>query len=597
MLYLSHNRKWLLNVLFTVTFLAVACTPTQERESSISTTTPITSPRTPTLNLNPIPEPTRTHQQTFIEVPPTIVPSSTPLTIVPTSTPLLNTPTQIATVDINIPTHHPTPIGKYGGSLTVPTEVWFESLDPHIEASDGYAAWGPGIAYSRLMRFKTNADISLPSLSTECDLCSRWTMTSPNEFLFEIRKDISWNYPNEQEFQRVTAKDIEYSLRRQSHETSSNSHIIHMINNVEAMSDDELKVQLVWPDSDFFAALANGKTKIISQNTAELSQSNLSSSALVTSGSWTLSNYDGMGVVRMTSRSGIEQAPYLDAIQFNFVPDSDARLAGYSVGLLDLLNLNTTNTNSKKLQARLQNPVPGSGFEIAFNTAQPPLDSKNIRRAIMASIDPNLIINKAWDGLGFFSFGFPWANPAWSPNPDEWQKYFLDPELKVSKINTQNLPLNITVGDFDTSYKATAELISKQITESGFNPIINYVDRRTYANHWHTGDFQILAGPTFPQSTPNGYLLPVLHSEGQWNTTKHKDDALDSLLEKQAVEYDITARTTIIQMINNHLLEHAYRFMPITNIETWTWPNKVINFYPNFSSSEYSHWQQVWLEP
>ena len=146
MLYLSHNRKWLLNVLFTVTFLAVACTPTQEQESSISTTTPITSPRTPTLNLNPIPEPTRTHQQTFIEVPPTIVPSSSPLTIVPTSTPLLNTPTQIATVDTNIPTHRPTPIGKYGGSLTVPTEVWFESLDPHIEASDGYAAWGPGIA-------------------------------------------------------------------------------------------------------------------------------------------------------------------------------------------------------------------------------------------------------------------------------------------------------------------------------------------------------------------------------------------------------------------------------------------------------------------
>ena len=120
-------------------------------------------------------------------------------------------------------------IGNYGGSLTIPTEVWFENLDPHMESSDGYAAWGPGIAYSRLMKFKTEKNMSLPSLATECDLCSEWKMTSPNEFLFQIREDISWNSSDGQEFHRVTAKDIEYSLQRQGHENSPNSHIIHMI--------------------------------------------------------------------------------------------------------------------------------------------------------------------------------------------------------------------------------------------------------------------------------------------------------------------------------------------------------------------------------
>lgn len=539
-------------------------------------------------NLSPTPEPRITPTQTFIEIQPTVV---------PTSTPIFDSPTKTATVDTYISTPILKQIGNYGGSLTVPTEVWFENLDPHMESSDGYAAWGPGIAYSRLMKFKTEKNMSLPSLATECDLCSEWKMTSPNEFLFQIREDISWNSSDGQEFHRVTAKDIEYSLQRQGHENSPNSHIIHMIHEIEAISDDELRIQLVWPDSDFFAALANGKTKIVPEYTTNLSQTNLTSYEPVTSGAWSLSNYDPMGVVRMSSRSGIEEPPYLDSIQFNFVPDSDARLAGYRVNLLDLINLSTTNTNSKNLQARLQNPVPGSGLEIAFNTTHPPLDSKDTRRRIMASIDPSSIINEAWNGEGFFSFGFPWATPAWSPNPELWQQYFLDPAVSTSKIEDQNLSLTITVGDFNSRYKTSVELISEQITKSGLNPTINYVNRRTYANLWQTGDFEVLAGPTFPQSTPNGYLLPVLHSNGQWNTTKHKDAVLDSLLEKQATEYDIATRTEIIQIINNHLLEHAYRFMPITNIERWTWPDRVINFYPNFSSSEYSHWGQVWQEP
>ena len=168
---------------------------------------------------------------------------------------------------------------------------------------------------------------------------------------------------------------------------------------------------------------------------------------------------------------------------------------------------------------------------------------------------------------------------------------------KIATNENQILRIDITVGNFNKNHNDSVELLSKHLTESGFNPVINYVDRRTYANHWQTGDFQILAGPTFPQSTPNGYLLPVLHSDGKWNTTKHKDNTLDSLLEKQAIEYDSDARTTIIQMINVHLLENAYRFMPITNMEAWAWPNKMINFHPNFSSGEYSHWQHVWIEP
>ena len=583
MLIQSHKWRCFFYVSLVAIFSAVSCNNSQEQQFSIQTPTPVIFSDNETLNEPTAPKSTEPPTQPHMEVSKPILPT--------------NVPTEIAAVNTNIPTPHITSIGNYGGTLTIPTEAWFESLNPHMEGSDAFAAWGPGIAYSRLMKFKTNESISLPSLSTECDLCSNWIMVSPKEFLFEIRKDINWHYDNVQKSERVTAKDIAYSLQLQGHDSSPNSHIIHMIENVEAMSDDELRINLVWPDADFFAALANGRTKIVSPHRTDSYQADHSYFKSATSGPWTLDKYDENGIAKMISRMGITDPPRLDAIQFNFVPDSTARVAGYRVGLLDLINLHTTNTDSKHIQARFQNPVPGSGFELAFNTNHKPLDSKVVRQTIMASTNPTLVIDNAWEGQGFFSFGFPWSNSKWAPNPNLLQTFFSNTNPKIATNENQILRIDITVGNFNKNHNDSVELLSKQLTESGFNPVINYVDRRTYANHWQTGDFQILAGPTFPQSTPNGYLLPVLHSDGKWNTTKHKDNTLDSLLEKQAIEYDSDARTTIIQMINVHLLENAYRFMPITNMEAWAWPDKMINFHPNFSSGEYSHWQHVWIEP
>ena len=79
-------------------------------------------------NLSPTPEPRIPPTQTFIEIQPTVV---------PTSTPIFDSPTKTATVDTYISTPILKQIGNYGGSLTVPTEVWFENLDPHMESSDG----------------------------------------------------------------------------------------------------------------------------------------------------------------------------------------------------------------------------------------------------------------------------------------------------------------------------------------------------------------------------------------------------------------------------------------------------------------------------
>ena len=106
----------------------------------------------------------------------------------------------------------------------------------------------------------------------------------------------------------------------------------------------------------------------------------------------------------------------------------------------------------------------------------------------------------------------------------------------------------------------------------------------------------MLMGPTFPQSSTNSFVIPVLHSEGKWNTSNHRDIRLDELIEEQSQEYNLEKRSEIINKINTHLLEKSYRYMPATQKSLWAWTEDLKNMYPNFSGLEYSHWERVWLD-
>ena len=81
----------------------------------------------------------------------------------------------------------------------------------------------------------------------------------------------------------------------------------------------------------------------------------------------------------------------------------------------------------------------------------------------------------------------------------------------------------------------------------------------------------MMLGPPAPVTVPNGYLLPVLHSQGRWNTTGHSDQHLDDLLEAQAVEVDPDHRAELIREIQRLALDNAYRFMPAAMVAIWTW--------------------------
>ena len=238
-----------------------------------------------------------------------------------------------------------------------------------------------------------------------------------------------------------------------------------------------------------------------------------------------------------------------------------------------------------------------TGLEVALKTSEPPFDDIRIRRAAFQAMDPWLAIRDIWHGQAFVSLGLPVAEAGWLLPEAELRGFFGRPQLARDALNGASTPVVIKVGDFGDAYLAHGRRIADELKAVGFDPTIEVVNRRAFGEQvWLGGDYQMYVGPTAPVTTPNGYLLPILHSQGRWNSTGLQDPQLDALIEAQAQLYDPQMRAEIAQQIQRRALDNANRFMPATQVSRWTWSQRVQDFHPNFAAFEYSHWSRVWVD-
>ena len=483
------------------------------------------------------------------------------------------------------------------GSLKVPANSWFSEMDPHKEPSSSFAAWGPGIAYHRLMKFSNGPNVKLPSMKTECDVCSEWQFQDLHTITFTINSDIPWVTSNGSIIDTVSAQDIAFSLNRQKTEGWSNSHILHMIKSATAKTHSELEVTLSAPDADVFVALANGRSKILPHKNITGLESQIPEN-FISSGSWILEKIEKDSSTRMIANPNNLSTPHLESVEFHYIPEAETRRSAYLVGLLDVHRVEQLDRDNVELEIKLEDPKPGIGIQVVFNTQKGPFGNLQFRRSVMNSINPKTIIENVWKNKAFFSMGYPMLSSDWEVKESIWSTYFGNPDKSLTELEQQGLqipyPITITSADYGDMHIQTLDEISEQLSMGGFNPTLQILNRREFGETALTNtDYQMLVGPTFPQTSPNGHLLTLLHSKGAWNRSGYSNASLDHLLQTQASQFDHKKRSQNISEINLILLNEGVRFMPVTMIHLWAWNNKIKHFYPNFSLEEYSHWEQI----
>lgn len=579
--------------------LSAACGESPEPEpAATATAAPDTATATSRATDTPTPRAIVTRTPTSV---PTATPIATPTPVVQlTSTPTPPTPRPQ-------PAALPTPDSRSrGGTLNLESSRNIAHQDVHQDVSPTLSTWGPGIAYSRLLRLESGPDTALPGMVVECDICADWTMESPTSYLFNLRDNVAWQNLDPVGGRTLDADDVIFSYQRQINPDFPNSPLLRNIVALEYLGPLTLRVKFGLPDADALLALADGHSKIVAPETV-IQSGDLRDGPTIGTGPWMLEN-SSPGVVHSFSRHPDyfeSNQPLIDNLKILILTDEATRDAAFQTGMTDIHEMEPTEWVQHIQQLpnapSLQVPQPGNGIEVAFNTTDAPFDDVRVRRAAMLSMDPARIIEEQWEGFGSVGPGFPVASPEWNLPASDVSGRFNDAEASRSLLRdagpaSQTL-VTITVGDFGQSHLDYAHAVSASMQSVGFDTRIDVVNRRHFGETtWLQGDYQLMVGPPAPVSSPNGYLLPVFHSEGIWNTTGHRDTELDELLEAQAVERDPEKRTELIHSIQNRILDQAYRFMPFTRAPIWTWQSRVRDFYPNFALNEYHHWTKVWLE-
>ena len=563
------------------------------------TTQSVVAPTTPPTPTAPMPLPTTAPSPTAepaTQQQPAIAPTAPPL---PTAEPT------IAASPLPAPTAGGRDAPRYGGTLNLVSRQNIRHQDVHQDVSAALSAWGPGIAYSRLMRYKSGADVALPSLAVECEVCAEWTMVDAATFEFRLREDALWQDIAPVNGRRLVADDIAFSYARQREVGAPNAPLLHIIESVDAPDDDLLRVKIKAADADFLAALAYGHSKIVAREAVEAS-GDLRDGPTIGSGAWTLveSRPDAAHIFERNAAYFERDAPYLDGLRIHLIADGDTAYAAFRVGNVDVHRLAPREWEDFQAQqpgaSVLEYADYGRGLEVAFKTTQQPFDDERARRAAMLAMRPWHAIADIWAGAARVAQGTPLARADWQLPDDELRGYFGDP-AKATQLLAETgaalpLPVTISVGSFDEPYLRHAERIADEMRAVGFAPELDVVNRRRFGEEvWLGGQYAMFVGPTAPVASPNGYLLAALHSDGAWNTTGHSDARLDALIEAQAQEYDGDARAELAREAQRLALEGGYRFMPAAAISLWAqWP-RVAGFEPNFAGLEYSHWARVWI--
>ena len=430
-------------------------------------------------------------------------------------------------------------------------------------------------------------------------------MESDGAFVFHLRPGVIWQDIAPVNGRILTADDIVYSYERQSHPDRPNAALLGAMAALEASDDSTLRISLSVPDADFLLALADGHSKIVAPEAVAVN-GDLKDGPTIGSGPWTLTETSPNSLHTFSSNPTYfeNRLPLVDRLLIHVITDPVVRGAAFRVGTVDLEQMDGKEWAEYMLRRPsapfIRIPEPATGLEIGLNGGRSPFDDVRVRRAAFKAIDPWGAIEEVWLGSAFPAPGFQVASPDWILADGELRRYFADAEsardlLKQAEVSLP-VPVVMRVGDFGEAYHSHAERMAEEMRLAGFDVDVEIVNRRVFGDEvWSGGAYEMFVGPAAPSATPNGYLLPVLHSRGRLNTSGVVDTELDSLIEEQARELDPTARRNLILAIQRRVLEGAYRFMPAARIAIWTWSDRVQGFHPNFAAYDYSHWSRVWL--
>ena len=542
-------------------------------------------------------------------------PTSTPLVSIPIiiPTPTLSLEKEIERIKTsNIITHIPE------GTLSFASTKNPEHFDVHENSSDSLLSMGPGISYSRLLRFN--------EFQIVCDICLEWIQVSDIEYVITLRENVFWHEKKPVYGRKLIARDVVESLNRVKNNDWLSSSILNPLDMVEEIEKSKVRILLKYPDADLLMRLAHGHIKIIPYE-LQTPEYDLRFGPVIGTSPW-IYNEESVDRFEFIANSNYFEEGFPKSKEFFITPVSNEnnRIAlvlseKVNISMVDhwslkrLLNIKdleinednsatiNKNTNNYFSRCSYENmpcidiaPNYRKGILFALNASVYPIDDGNFRRYMFSHLDLN-----SYDSL---SIGLPLASKNWEVSTKSETTYTSLPELTQSKdydlTNSANLErldhtIDFYVGDYGDQYINMGDNYFKMLTDAGFNIQYKVLNPKEYYQKvWVEKKYDISLGPKMPVDIPNNFLYGMLHSKGEYSISNHQIDYLDQLIELQ--DTSNTEREKHIIDVQKYVLEQALLLEPITDHVGILIGNKIQNYNPgliNIRNSESWHWSEL----
>jgi len=241
------------------------------------------------------------------------------------------------------------------------------------------------------------------------------------------------------------------------------------------------------------------------------------------------------------------QLPFVDGMEFIFIPDSTAQVEALRGGQIDyLIYLPSEYVSTLESEGLIVYQQPSNtAYLIHMRSDRAPAEDNNVRQALKLATDTEAILQGAFQGLGFAGSGTPFGpvyGDFYLDEPAPARDVEKAKELLATAGYADGLTIDIDCQD-RSPVPAICTIWKEQLAEAGVTVNINLVPTDVYYgadNMWLEDDFGVTDWGSRPYPQP--YLDLAYICDAQWNESHWCDEELDQLAAQAAKELDPAKR-------------------------------------------------------
>jgi peptide/nickel transport system substrate-binding protein len=379
-------------------------------------------------------------------------------------------------------------------------------------------------------------------------LAKSWHQQNAKTWVFDLKPNVFFHNG-----ERFGAQDVKYTFQRILAPKTGSGYapLYEPISRIEVVNAHRVVFHLKTPFGPFLTNLANNG-EIVNRKAIEGSKNPARNP--VGTGPFQFVNWvqgDHVTLKRF-DRYFESGKPYLDGIQFKFLPVDQSRIDALRSGDLDWLDAIPLQQLKQLMHdgsfTYVGSKLAGIPDFLSMNVKKAPFNNKALRQAVAWALDKDEIRAVAYFGAGETGSEEVPSGSIWHDNADPYRG---GPNLNKAKqlMNASGHGNGITVQYLGLpqypELLKTGEVVREQLKKIGIDMKIQQVDVSVWFDRFSKGNYQITSAYQERTIDPDNFYSLVLKSGAAINATGYSNPKADALIAQAASETNQAKRKAL----------------------------------------------------